>query len=226
MAKTLALLHTTAVTVPAMRELAAEHLPGVRTINLLDDSLLPDVMAAGAVTPAVEGRLRAYVAQAAAAGADAVLCCCSSVGEAAERARADAPIPVWRIDAPMSAAAVAHGPRIGVLATVPTTLRPTVNLIERQAAEQGREVAVEAVVVEGAFAALQAGNGAEHDRLVLAALEDLLARSDVVVLAQASMARLIGALAAPPRVPILTSPLSGLMAARDHLAAGKGDAGA
>jgi Asp/Glu/hydantoin racemase len=125
----------------------------------------------------------------------------------------------------MSAEAVARGPRIGVLATVPTTLRPTVNLIERQAKEQGREAVVEAVVVEGAFAALQAGNGAEHDRLVLAALEDLLARSDVVVLAQASMARLIGALAAPPRVPILTSPLSGLTAARDHLAAGEGEAG-
>src|SRR5438067_2411202 len=106
MARTLALLHTTAVTVPAMKELAAEHLPGVRVINLLDDSLLRDVIAAGGVTPAVEERLRAYLDQAAVAGADGVLCCCSSVGEAVERLGAAAPIPVWRIDAPMSAEAV------------------------------------------------------------------------------------------------------------------------
>src|SRR5438093_199102 len=115
MARTLALLHTTAVTVPAMKELAAEHLPGVRVINLLDDSLLQDVIAAGGVTPAVEERLRAYLDRAAVAG--------------------------------------------------------------------------------------------------------LLRRSDVVVLAQARMARLLGSLAAPPRVPILTSPLSGLRAAEAQLSA-------
>ena len=219
MARTLALLHTTAVTVPAMKELAAEHLPGVRVINLLDDSLLQDVIAAGGVTPAVEERLRAYLDQAAAAGADGVLCCCSSVGEAAERLGADAPIPVWRIDAPMSAEAVRQGARVGVIATVRTTLEPTANLIRRQARDAGRAVEVEAVLVEGAFAALQAGRAAEHDERVLAALEDLLRRSDVVVLAQASMARLLGSLSAPPRVPILTSPLSGLRAAEAQLSA-------
>jgi len=80
MPKTLALLHTTPMTVTGLKELAAEHVPGVRIINLLDDSLLADVMAAGGVTPEVEGRMRAYIDQAKVAGADAVLCCCSSVG--------------------------------------------------------------------------------------------------------------------------------------------------
>ena len=68
----------------------------------------------------------------------------------------------------------------------------TANLIRRQARDAGRAVEVEAILVEGAFAALQAGRAAEHDERVLAALEDLLRRSDVVVLAQASMARLLG----------------------------------
>lgn len=213
MKPTLALLHTTHVTVPALKALAAERLPEVRNINLLDDSLLADSIAAGGVTPAVEGRLRAYIEQAAVAGAAAVLCCCSSVGEAAERLRATTPIRVLRIDEPMAEAAARAGRRIGVVATVSTTLEPTANLVRRKAREAGRDVAVEAVVVDGAFAALGAGRLEEHDRLVLDALRSLIARSDVVVLAQASMARLLPSLGSAPAVPVLSSPVSGIDAA-------------
>jgi aspartate/glutamate racemase len=196
-----------------MKELAARELPGVRVISLMDDSLLPDVMAAGGVTDAVRQRLRAYVEQAIGAGAQAVMSCCSSIGDAVEEIAAEASVPVLRIDAPMAEEAVRQGERIGVLATVGTTLEPTANLIRRTAARLGRQAKVEAVLVEGAYADLQAGHGEEHDRKVLRALRDLIARSDVVVLAQASMARLVAALESPPPVPILSSPLSGLRAA-------------
>lgn len=213
MARTLALLHTTPVTVGSMKELAAKQLPGVRVINLLDDSLLQDVIAAGGVTPAVEERMKAYVDQAKVAGAEGILCCCSSVGEVAERLRGGSELPILRIDEPMAEEAVRTGSRIGVIATVKTTLEPTANLIRRKGQELGKNVTVEPVLVEGAFEALNSGRGDEHDRLVLAALQSLLDRSDVVVLAQASMARLLGSLSQPPRVPILTSPATGLAAA-------------
>ena len=49
-------------------------------------------------------------------------------------------------------------------------------------------------------------------------LTQLVERSNVVVLAQASMARLLGSLPQAPRVPVLTSPLSGLLAAGRALA--------
>lgn len=208
---TLALIHTTAVTVPTFKDLAATHLPGVRVINLLDDSLLSDVMAAGHVTDAVRQRLEAYVGQARRAGADAVMSCCSTIGAVMEN------LGCWRVDEAMAAEAVARGPRVGVIATVPTTLGPTADLIRRQAMERQAEVQVETVVVDGAFAALQAGRAAEHDEKVLAALEALLSRSDVVVLAQASMARLVQTLKTPPRIPILTSPVSGLQLAATRL---------
>jgi len=217
MTRTLALLHTTPVTVTSMKELAVKLLPGVRVINILDDSLLPDVITAGGMTPKVEARMKVYVEQAAAAGAGAVLCCCSSVGEAVERIGATSAIPVLRIDEPMAAAAVRTGERVGVIATVGTTLGPTADLITRKAAEAGRKVLVEAVLVEGAYAALSAGRADEHDRLVLAALEALLERVDVVVLAQGSMARLLANLAQAPRVPVLTSPGLGLTAAGELL---------
>jgi aspartate/glutamate racemase len=196
-----------------MKDLAARELPGVRVINILDDSLLADVIAAGSVTDAVRSRLRAYVRQAIDAGAEAVMSCCSSIGEAVEEIAAGSPVPVLRVDAPMAEEAVRRGTRIGVIATVRTTLEPTANLVRRTGQRLGRDVQVEAVLVEGAYDALTAGDGAEHDRLVQAALRDLIARSDVVVLAQASMARILAALPQPPPIPVLSSPLTGLKAA-------------
>ncbi|AWN21959.1 Asp/Glu racemase [Deinococcus irradiatisoli] len=213
---TLALLHTTPVTLGAMQPLVDELAPGVRVINLLDDSLLSDVMKAGEVGEAVRERLRAYVGSAAAAGADAVLCCCSSVGAAVEALRPEVGLPFLRIDEPMAQEAVRLGRRIGVLGTVRTTLDPTADLIARAAGQQGREIELEAVLVEGAYDALKAGQAEEHDRLVLSALEALRERSDVVVLAQASMARLLPRLPESP-LPVLTSPRSGLTRALEQL---------
>ena len=67
----------------------------------------------------------------------------------------------------------------------------------------------------GAFEALVAGDAEKHDAIVGAALRELSTQVDVMLLAQASMARVVDALApADRRVPILASP--GI--AIDHLA--------
>lgn len=217
MSRTLALLHTTAVTVGPLSALAKERLPGVRVVSVLDDSLLADVIAAGEVTPEVERRLRAYVEQMVVTRADAVLSCCSSIGEAIERIATSAPVSVWRIDEAMAEEAAARGRRVAVLATVETTLGPTARLVQRKALEIGRPIDLEATCVPGAYAALASGRAEEHDQRVTAALADAIARCDVVVLAQASMARLLDAMPEPPRVPVLTSPLPGLDRARVRL---------
>jgi len=215
--KTLALLHTTPLTVASMKALAAERAPGVRVVNILDDSLLPDVMQAGGVTPGVQDRVVTYATTAEASGADAIMCCCSSIGEAVEAARDRVRVPFLRIDEPMAQRAVQAGPRVGVIATVRTTLEPTANLIARAARDAQRDVRVERVVVQGAYEALMAGQGQQHDDLVLAALQDLASRSDVIVLAQASMARLKDRLPAGGP-PLLSSPESGLERALEVLA--------
>ncbi len=214
--KTLALMHTTPVTVAAMKALAAEKAPDVRVINILDDSLLPDVMRAGHPTGEVQNRLHAYARSAVEAGADALMCCCSSVGDVVEALRGDLPVPFLRIDEPMAGEAVRLGERISVIATVGTTLEPTASLIERAAGRTGKGVQVERVLVEGAYDALVAGRPEEHDALVTAALRGLLDRSDVVVLAQASMARLLPSLG-ETRTPVLSSPESGLARALEVL---------
>nr|WP_240930245.1 aspartate/glutamate racemase family protein [Streptomyces coryli] len=185
-----------------VRELA----PDTRPYHVVDESLLADTIAHGPL-PRTAARLAAYVQHAEAAGAEAVLVTCSSVGPAAEAARPLAGIPVLRVDEPMAAEAVRTGPRIGVLATLASTLEPTTDLIRRQAAAAGVAADLTATTCPGAYEARTAGRAAEHDTLIAAEAERLAARCDVLVLAQASMAAAIPADALP--IPVLTSPRSG-----------------
>ncbi|WP_314174101.1 aspartate/glutamate racemase family protein [Streptomyces winkii] len=202
-------LHTVA-TLPAVFDpLLREEAPGVRPYHVVDESLLADTVAHGRL-PRTTARLASYVTHAEAAGARAVLVTCSSVGPAAEAARALVGIPVLRVDDPMAAEAVRKGPRIGVLATLESTLAPTADLVRRHADDQGAEAAVTTTTCPGAYEARLAGETAEHDRLIAAEARRLASGHDVLVLAQASMSAALGATAAEDLgVPVLTSPRSG-----------------
>ena len=205
--KTLGFIHTSATLVPVFQQLAAEHLPGVETFHISDDSLIKDVIRRNELTPLTAKRVAQHVASAEEAGADFILVTCSSIGRAVEAAAAEAKVPVLRVDQPMADAAVRSGRRIGVIATLPTTLDPTADLIRRRAKAAARDVEITERLCEGAFAALMCGDGATHDAAVAAALRELSASCDVVVLAQASMARVADALSPSEKpVPVLSSP--------------------
>lgn len=214
--RSLALIHTSATLVPVFAQLCRDKLPGIETFNIVDDSLVRTIGRQGGITPEISARVASYLNAAASGGADQILVTCSSIGPAVEAAAPSIPVPVLRVDQPMADLAVRTGRRIGVIATLPTTLEPTTDLVRRRARAAQREVEIEAVLCPGAFEALMAGDAARHDALVAEALRQLAARSDVVVLAQASMARVVDTLAAADRrVPILASPPIAI----DHLAA-------
>ena len=211
MTPTVALIHTSPTMVPVFKSLTDELLPGVSVFNMADESLLRDITREGRLIPRTAKRLVGHVSAAVDAGATHVLVTCSSMGPAVEAAAGLVDAVVLRVDEPMARKAVSIGNRIGVIATLPSTLDPTVHLIQRQAT--GLEL--KSRVVEGAFAAVMSGDGAKHDRLVGDALRDLAGQVDVIVLAQASMARLAAALPAGEiAVPVLSSP----RAAVEHLA--------
>jgi Asp/Glu/hydantoin racemase len=203
----LGLVHTSATLVPAFEQLCRERLPGVAVFNIVDDSLIKDVIAHGRLRPATARRVVQHIVAAEAAGADTILVTCSSIGRAVETAATLVDVPVIRVDRPMAERAVATARRVGVIATLPTTLDPTADLIGRCAAAAGRDVTITARLCDGAFDALMAGDAATHDAKVAAALEELAAEVDVIALAQASMARVVGTLPPnPSRPPILASP--------------------
>ncbi len=208
MTKKLAFVHTMPALVGLFADLARQILAEeVEVWHIADEVLLKAVLAAGGVTPFVCRRVAEHAMAAEQAGADAVQLTCSSISPCADVAQALVSIPVLKVDEPMVDKALSLGRRIGVAATAPTTLRPTLELVRARAATLGQQAEVEAMLCEGAYTALRAGDLEAHDRLVRAAVLELSSRNDVVVLAQASMARAIEALAlTEAAVPILSSP--------------------
>jgi len=207
MAKRLAYLHTVAGLTATFKALSDELLPGIDLFHIVDESLLQNTIRANQLTPQTMRRLLRLVISAEEAGADVVMVTCSSVGPAVEASRPFVRIPVLRVDEPMAELAVQSGVTIGVAATLPTTLKPTADLISSVAARQGKSIQVVSKLCEGAFQAVVSGDPARHDQLVSAGLQELAPQVDVVVLAQASMARVIETLPAESRrVPILSSP--------------------
>jgi Asp/Glu/hydantoin racemase len=205
--KVLGLVHTSATLVPVFAQLCREKLPQVEAFNIVDDSLVRGIGARGSLTADIARRVAGYIESAESGGADFVLVTCSSIGPAVESAAPFCGVPVLRVDQPMADRAVQAGSRIGVIATLPTTLNPTVDLVHRRAVMAGRRVELTSRLCVGAFEALMAGDAAGHDGLVGAALKELSQQVDVIVLAQASMARVVDTLAAAERrVPILASP--------------------
>jgi Asp/Glu/hydantoin racemase len=205
--KTLGLIHTSATLIPVFQALCKEYLPGVTTFNIVDDSLVRNIRERGELTPAISKRVADYVSSAEDSGADYILVTCSSIGAAVEAAAASAKVPVLRVDQPMADLAVQTGKRIGVIATLSTTLEPTSDLVKRRAALAGKEIELTSQVCEGAFEALMSGDAAKHDALVADVLRELSKKVDVILLAQASMARVVDTLSnEDKRVPIVASP--------------------
>ena len=217
--KRLAFVHTVAGLVPRFRELASELVPGVETFDIVDETLLRDATTEGRVSLDTARRLFAHLAAAERHGADAILVTCSSMGGVVDAARPFAAVPLMRVDQAMAEQAVERGSKIGILATLWSTLRPTAVLIERTAAEAGREVEVRDRLCDGAFEALRSGDTDRHDALVRDGLRELIGWADVIVLAQASMARVVETLGDEERrTPILSSPRLGMERMRDILA--------
>jgi Asp/Glu/hydantoin racemase len=216
--KKLALLHTTHVVIPAFTKLAKEHLEGFDTFHMSDESLIRNTIAAGGLTENTIRRVSALVGLAHEGGADAVLVTCSSIGKATAMAREQHAFPVIRVDEAMADQAVLSAKRIGVAATLITTLQPTLELLRETAERCGRDVELFSALAVGAFEAISAGDAAQHDRLVLATLTELIPKVDVVVLAQASMAR-VAAMLPAGGPPVLSSPESAMRRARMALEA-------
>lgn len=185
-------------------------------ISMQDPSILAEVREAGYVTPTAAARLMGMYTAAVAQGADAILNLCSSVGEVADAfqpAAAYIGVPVVRIDEDMCREAVRQGKRIGVLATLATTLEPTKGTIRRVARAMGQHVELVDGLIDGAFGLDQE----QFRKLLIAAAEKISDRVDVIVLAQGSMAYVEQDIQAAVGKVTLSSPRFGALALRRAL---------
>ncbi len=215
MAKRLALIHTGSFLAPIFTKMVQAAMPDVEVFNIVDESLIQNTIAANQLTPLTSRRLASYIESAEEAGADVIMVTCSSVGPAVEAARPFVSVPVLRVDEPMADQAVRMASKIGVIATLPTTLEPTRALVQARADAQGKPIEITTHLCQGAFQAVAAGDTETHDRIVREGLKALMDQVDVIVLAQASMARVVDTLGEDEKkVPILSSPQLGVEAAK------------
>ncbi len=208
-----AVLHTSFVFVtvePAINDLLAELLPDAEVIHFVDSDVLAQVGRDGGITEASTQRMVHLAEAAEAAGADVIFSACSSLGPTMDVAKRTVTTPIVKIDDAMALKAATSGTDIGVLATLPTTLDPTSDLVVAKAAELGRTVTIHQRLAEGAFAILMSGDRDRHDDMVSHEAAVLAKETDLIVLAQASMARLAPRLSEETGVPVLASPRMGV----------------
>jgi len=208
----IALIHALKHSIAPIEAAFAKAWPEARLMNLLDDSLSSDLARDGKLNDAMTERFLALGRYAAATGADAILFTCSAFGPCIEAvAREHAPIPVLKPNEAMIEQAVSQGRRIGLLSTFP----PTLASMPR---EFPSSVEIVPKLAEGAMAALDRGDRAEHDRIVTEASRDLRG-CDVVALAQYSMAPTAAMVADATGRPVLTTPDSAVSKLRTVLKA-------
>lgn len=174
---------------PFLAPFKAEN-PDIDVKNIVDDSLLNDTRVYGGMTPVIAERMLNYALSAQVSGADGVLVTCTSVNKATKYIRPFLQIPILNIEEPTAEMAVQYGPRIGVLATLPTSPKAIIEVIEEKAAEQGKQIEIVTRIADGAFDVLKAGNRDKHDQMVRQALYELAKDVDCVVFAQISMSML------------------------------------
>ena len=215
--KKVGIIHTFLYSVEDLKGLFSELLPEVEMVNIIDDSLLKEVLSNGSPTPTVVRRICNYAQELEQLGCDAILNQCSSVGEVSEIAQKLISIPYVRVDAPMAKEALEKGRTVGVVATAHSTLGPSARLLENMAKETGKDTVVNRCFAEGAYdALLKEGDKPKHDKILMETIDQAVAENDVVCLAQGSMFSLVQKCKGKA-VPVIHSFRSGVQQLRSLL---------
>jgi hypothetical protein len=219
MDRLLVMVHTVPQLIGVFDRLAMELIPEVKRKHILDEPLLEAVRNRGRLNASDVKRVRSHVEWAQRINADAVLVTCSTISPCVDQIRGNFAIPILKIDEAMIEKAVAGGGKLGVVATNKATIEPTRKMLEAEGERQIKPVVVEFAYVDEAMAAAIAGDGEKHDRLVKPAVLKMMDTVDTVMLAQASMARVLDVIPTAERIkPILSSPYLAMLQTKDVFA--------
>ena len=203
------LVHAAAVAMPPIVASFREHWPQARTVNLLEDSLMTDLESDGRLTDEMVERFVDIGRYCVKAGADAILFTCSAFGPAIDEVRSQVTIPVLKPNEALYEQLVAKDGAVSLLATFQPSIPSMLAEIAACAKEKGTHVRVQAHLVDGALAALQAGHPEEHDRLI-AELAGRQKDCDVIAFAQFSMTPAKPLALKRTMKPLLTTPESAI----------------
>ena len=179
-------LHTADVHEMTFAHLLASSDPTAVGRHVVDETLLADAREHG-----IDDGLRARVLdrlRSLAPTVDVIVCTCSTLSGVAEAASAEIGVPVVRIDRAMAREAVRVGRRIGVVAAVDSTMRPTLAVLREEAADARVDATLVPLPCFDAWVHFEAGDDDAYLDAIARHVDEIADGVDVVVLAQASMA--------------------------------------
>jgi maleate cis-trans isomerase len=215
----ISLIHAMAPSIPPIVAAFKRLWPEATLMNLLDDSLAPDLARDGKLTPAMTERFLKLAGYAHATGADGILFTCSAFGPCIEACARALPIPVLKPNEAMIEEAMAlTGPRgrIGLMAT----FAPTLTSMPPEFGAVAPEMTLVPCLAEEALAALNAGSLAGHNAAAARAA-GALGDCDAIALAQFSLSQAAAAVAEATGKPVLTTPDSAVRKLRRLLISAK-----
>jgi aspartate/glutamate racemase len=188
----LGIIHAALITTRAVQKYIDEIIPEVEVVHWVDDTIqntnfacVPGTIPKKNYAKFVQGALSQQEY-----GVDLILLACSTFNRAAEHAQPMIDTPILQIDRPMMDLAVQQGSRIGLLATVPTTVPASERLLRRAGEEAGKSIEVKLRLCSEAFQVLKAGHPEKHNEMLLAEIDKLSSEVDAIVMAQVSMTAL------------------------------------
>lgn len=204
--KTLGIIHATHISIAPASKYAQEFIPEVEVMHLCDDTIQRDNLACpvGTIPKHNFAKFAQYAHNLEEAGCDMILLACSTFNRAAELAAPMINIPILQIDRTMMELAVSCGNRVGMLATLPTTIPASERLLYKAAEDAGKEITVKTVLLSEAFQELLKGNVDKHNEMLIKAVNELSEEVDSIVLAQLSMSAL-APLLTDTKVPVFNS---------------------
>lgn len=204
--KRVALLHTVQPVLQSFPALLQEVIgEPLKIHNLLDEFLASDPADIGHFSIENRNKLFNDLKSCELTGADVIVVTCSTLTPTVEQIRPFIKVPIVAIDDAMSEAAVQAATKIKVLATAKSTVGPTIEKLQADAAKIGKKIEVDGTDNAEAFAAMRAGDMQTHDSLVLKMIEAVKGY-EAIVLAQASMAHLQEQAQEISGVPTFASP--------------------
>ena len=200
------MIHAIAESIPPVRLAFSEEFPEAEVINLLDEGLLIDFN--DQLTPKLRRRMNNLIGYCQDNNADAIGLACSVYAPVVDSAKYFIDVPLISSYGPVMAEAVAAGARIGVIASVPATMRDSEHYLKLAADEAGKEIEPHLCLAEDLIPVMRAEGQAGLERRLEEEVLKLAPDVDVVLLSQFSFAAALAHLKTVSPVPVLSAPHS------------------
>ncbi|WP_176079830.1 aspartate/glutamate racemase family protein [Paraburkholderia tropica] len=199
------LLHATPVAMAPVHTAFKTHWPEAEIVNLLDDGLTIDRAKESDLSQEMIERFVRLGMYGKDMGADGILVTCSAFGPAIDELSARAGIPVLKPNEAMFQASVAHGKKIGMIATFGPSVGTMTDEFNEYVKSKGLDATLRTIVVDRAIDLLRQGDAETHNALVAARAHEL-DDCDAIMLAHFSTSRAAESVRSRVSVPVLTAP--------------------